>query len=69
VIVVGQLNKTTRDDAAELQNQLQNFDAPTLGVVANRAPLRGRYGYGYGYYEGQPDSAGRPTVGRPDSSS
>jgi capsular exopolysaccharide synthesis family protein len=71
VIVVGQLNKTTRDDAADLQTQLQNFDAPTLGVVANRARLRGRYGYGYGYYErgGQQDPAGRPTVGRPGSSS
>jgi capsular exopolysaccharide synthesis family protein len=67
VIVVGQLNRTTRDDATELQQQLQNLGAPTLGVVANRAAPRAGYGYGYeGYYGTQGSSADRPDVGRKD---
>ncbi len=53
VIVVGQLGRTTRDDAIHLRDQLRNLDAPVLGVVANRARKRGReYGYGYGYGRG-----------------
>jgi capsular exopolysaccharide synthesis family protein len=47
VIVVGRVNKTTRDQAQALQAQLDSLDAPVLGVVANRA-ARGK-GY-YGYY-------------------
>jgi capsular exopolysaccharide synthesis family protein len=49
VIVVGQIGKTTRDEAVLLRNQLREFDSPTLGVVANRVRIgRGYYGY-YGY--------------------
>ena len=47
VIVVGRLNKTTRDEAQALHAQLESLDAPVLGVVAN-GTSRGR-GY-YGYY-------------------
>jgi capsular exopolysaccharide synthesis family protein len=47
VIVVGQIGKTTRDEAVHLRNQLRELDAPVLGVVANRA--RSGRGY-YGYY-------------------
>jgi succinoglycan biosynthesis transport protein ExoP len=47
VIVVGQIGKTTRDEAARLNNQLREFEAPILGVVANR--VRSGAGY-YGYY-------------------
>jgi capsular exopolysaccharide synthesis family protein len=47
VIVVGRVNKTTRDQAQALHAQLESLEAPMLGVVANRA-TRGR-GY-YGYY-------------------
>ncbi len=65
VIVVGQLNKTTRDEATELQRQLGNFDAPTLGVVANRASPRGRYGYGYYGYEANAAQPERPELVRP----
>jgi succinoglycan biosynthesis transport protein ExoP len=50
VIVIGRLGKTTRDDALELSDHLKQLDAPTLGVVANRARRGRRYGYGYGYY-------------------
>lgn len=51
VIVVGDLGKTTRDEAVHLRDQLRELDAPALGVVANRARSgRGYYGY-YGYGE------------------
>jgi succinoglycan biosynthesis transport protein ExoP len=53
VLVVGQLGKTTRDEATHLAEQLRNLDAPVLGIVANRAGRRRGYGYRYGYgYEG-----------------
>ena len=48
VIVVGRMNKTTRDEAQALHAQLESLEAPVLGVVANRASRSGR-GY-YGYY-------------------
>ncbi len=48
VIVVGRVNKTTRDEAQALHAQLESLEAPVLGVVANRTS-RGR-GY-YGYYQ------------------
>jgi capsular exopolysaccharide synthesis family protein len=46
VIVVGRVNKTTRDEAQTLQTQLESLGAPVLGVVANRTS-RGRSYYGY----------------------
>lgn len=46
VIVVGQINKTTRDQAQALHAQLESLNAPVLGTVANRMPRRRmRYGY------------------------
>jgi receptor protein-tyrosine kinase len=54
VIIVGQLGRTTRDDALHLRDQLRNLDAPVLGVVANRLRAKGR-AYGYGYYYGHRD--------------
>ena len=45
VIVVGRVNKTTRDEAQALHAQLESLDAPVLGVVANRTSRRGYYGY------------------------
>ena len=50
VIVVGQVGKTTRDEAAHLREQLRKLDAPVLGVAANRIREGRRYGRGYGYY-------------------
>ena len=47
MIVVGQVGKTTREEATHLRDQLRELDAPTLGVVANR--VRRRRGY-YGDY-------------------
>ena len=49
VILVGRVNQLTRTDAARLSQQLREFDAPVLGLVANRVRTRGRR-YGYGYY-------------------
>jgi succinoglycan biosynthesis transport protein ExoP len=50
VIVVGQMAKTTRDQATHLRDQLQELDAPMLGVVANRARTTRGYGGYDGYY-------------------
>ena len=66
VIVVAQLNRTTRDEASSLGQQLRGLDAPTLGVVANRVSPRAYYGY-YGYYEqgnGSRTPAGKYSIGR-----
>lgn len=51
VIVVSRLGEASRDSAARLRGQLRQLGAPLLGVVANGVKLRGRYGYGRGYYE------------------
>ena len=48
IIVVGQIGKSTRDEAAQLREQLNGLGAPVLGLAANR--LRAKRGYGYGYY-------------------
>jgi succinoglycan biosynthesis transport protein ExoP len=45
VLVVGRINKTTRDQAQALNAQLQSLEAPVLGVVANRTRARRYYGY------------------------
>ncbi len=51
-VIVSRIDVTTRDAAHHLRNQLRKLNAPTLGVIANAMPVRGRgyYGYGYGYY-------------------
>lgn len=50
VIVVARLDKTTRDDAHSLLEQLTSLNVSLLGTVANRAPKKSAgYGYGYGY--------------------
>jgi capsular exopolysaccharide synthesis family protein len=36
VVVVGQLGRTTKDEAAQLGDQLRRLDAPILGIVGNR---------------------------------
>jgi capsular exopolysaccharide synthesis family protein len=54
VIAVGQLGKTTRDEAVHLRDQLRELGAPVLGVVATRVRSgRGYYGYGYAEDEGR----------------
>src|SRR5205814_9673791 len=58
VIVVARLGKTTRDALAHLRTQLNNLEAPTLGVVVNslgRDSAGYGYGYAYGYY-GKPEA-------------
>ena len=63
VIVVGRINKTTRDEAQALHEQLESLGAPVLGVVANRVSRRGRSYYG-GYYRSR-SSRSRPDAGVP----
>jgi capsular exopolysaccharide synthesis family protein len=50
VIVVTRLGKSTRASIQQLRRQLENLEAPTLGIVVNsvEAPTYS-YGYGYGY--------------------
>jgi tyrosine-protein kinase len=64
VVVVSRIGFTTRDAARHLRDQLVNLGAPTLGVVANAVPSKGRrsYRYAYGYadaYERQASSSQR----------
>ncbi|MBA3617330.1 MAG: CpsD/CapB family tyrosine-protein kinase, partial [Rubrobacteraceae bacterium] len=55
VIVVSRLGKTTRDAVRHLRSQLDNLEAPLLGVVVNSVDSgAGYYGYGYGYGYGGP---------------
>jgi succinoglycan biosynthesis transport protein ExoP len=65
VIVVGRLGVTTRDAIAHLRRQLENLDAPTLGVVVNSVS-RGDGGYyvdAYGYgYAAPPDQVDKSLV-------
>jgi receptor protein-tyrosine kinase len=49
VIIVGRINRTTRDAARHLHEQLTNLGAPALGVVANADLVASRDYYGYGY--------------------
>lgn len=50
VIVVSRLGLATRDAARQLRDQLQNLDAPTLGIVINGVEQwRDRYNYAYAY--------------------
>ncbi|HTR74983.1 MAG TPA: polysaccharide biosynthesis tyrosine autokinase [Solirubrobacterales bacterium] len=65
VIAVARMEKTTRDSAEHMREQLGRLEAPLLGVVANavkRNRGRKKYGYGYygGYYGGQQKSASTP---------
>jgi receptor protein-tyrosine kinase len=49
VVIVGRINRTTRDAARHLHDQLTNLQAPALGVVANADLVASRDYYGYGY--------------------
>jgi succinoglycan biosynthesis transport protein ExoP len=62
VIVVTRMEKSTRDAAEHMREQLERLEAPVLGIVANGVKRRrggkGAYGY-YGYYGRGSDSAGQ----------
>lgn len=66
VIAVARMNKTTRDAADHMREQLSRLDAPMLGVVANGITARrgGRYGYGYygGHYQQAAEQSGDPAT-------
>jgi polysaccharide biosynthesis transport protein len=53
VILIARMNKTTRDSAQHLREQLARLNTPVLGVVANAVKRnRNSRRYGYGYYGG-----------------
>jgi capsular exopolysaccharide synthesis family protein len=61
VIVIARMDKTTRDSAQQLREQLARLNTPVLGVVANavkRNRASKRYGYGYygAYYGDRPEA-------------
>jgi succinoglycan biosynthesis transport protein ExoP len=66
VLVVARIDKTTRDSAERLHEQLKRLEAPVLGIVANGIKARrgGKYGYGYygGYYQRAAEQAGGTAV-------
>ena len=49
VLIVIRANKTTRDDAEQLRDQLEKLNAPITGIVFNGLKQTGDP-YGYGYY-------------------
>jgi polysaccharide biosynthesis transport protein len=55
VIVVARMGLSTRDHGERLRKQLDQLEAPVLGVVANAVKTRrgGRYGYGDYYREAE----------------
>ena len=69
VVIVSRIDVTTRDAARHLREQLRKLKAPTLGVVANAVPLKGRGYYGYGYYANgyEPDRAEDSVETSPES--
>jgi capsular exopolysaccharide synthesis family protein len=62
VIVVARLGTTKREALTQLHDQLENLDAPVLGVVVNSlgrdSTSYGGYGAGYGYYSAPAQSNG-----------
>jgi polysaccharide biosynthesis transport protein len=55
VIVVTRLGKSTRESLSHLRKQLENLNAPILGLVVNALKPDSRaYGYGYGYEPSEP---------------
>lgn len=66
VMVVVRPGYTARGALLQLKSQLENLDAPTLGVVLNALSTDSRsYGYGYGYSHayGHDTSANGPAEG------
>jgi polysaccharide biosynthesis transport protein len=68
VVIVGRINRTTRDAARHLHEHLANLHAPALGVIANADIVgsRGYYGYGYlrdGYLTEPPVNGADPSGG------
>lgn len=49
VIVVSRLGNSVRDHLRRLRAQLDNLNAPVLGIVLNSMRLEGSYAYAYGY--------------------
>jgi capsular exopolysaccharide synthesis family protein len=64
VILVGQLGKTTRDEAVSAREQLSSLEVSPLGIVLNRTRKRRGYAYGYGHGYGAKASPGSRHLGR-----
>jgi capsular exopolysaccharide synthesis family protein len=70
-IVVARMDKTTRDHAEGLREQLERLNAPVLGVdpTPNKQRRGGKYGYGYygGYYQQAAEQKAEAEVGAESS--
>jgi succinoglycan biosynthesis transport protein ExoP len=64
VLIIGRLEKNTRDSARHFRSTLRSLAAPVLGLVVNGVKSRD-IGYGYGYYGY--DDAARSANGSSDS--
>jgi succinoglycan biosynthesis transport protein ExoP len=63
VIVVSRLGTSSRGPMHRLAHQLENLDAPVLGVVLNSANENDPYAYGYAYgYGDRPHQTNRATA-------
>ncbi|MDQ3641601.1 MAG: polysaccharide biosynthesis tyrosine autokinase, partial [Actinomycetota bacterium] len=51
-VLVGRLNRTTRDEVTRLSKVVSTMKGTVLGVVATGHPSRSAYGYAYGYGKG-----------------
>jgi len=61
VILVSRLGTSSRGPMHRLAGQLENLDAPVLGMIVNSADSGGEYAYGYSYGQRQP-SRGAPAA-------
>lgn len=67
VIIVSRIGISNRDDAVHLRTQLQNLQAPVLGLVLNDLKdSGGYYGFGYGYAQPAPRARVARPAERPD---
>ncbi len=61
-VIVARLNRTTRDAAQHLREQLEKLQSPTLGVVATAVPAKSHRRYYNGY---EPSPASDPVTDLP----
>ena len=51
LVVVGDSGRASRESATAFREQLEDLNAPVLGLVANKVKASPSYGYGYAYHD------------------